>query len=342
LLSFAIVKDIDEELWKECVAHEPLVVSNAGIQYYDILSFILKEHNNFKLESMTKKAMKQQFESKDQLANLNSFLSEFERKKAGITYDKAIFDAGFQVFMREYELQLEKSQLEIYCEKLAKLSTNKASLVMIWGQPEEFAKREFYFDYMIPRLNLQWCEKFMKESYKNDLDKVQGISGLLKTEMKPDSVYSLGKKYGIIRNGSRLFLSMENEPENLLTSIRNYYRGQNIVLNIWSTWCGPCINDMQRSRYISADLDKLPLRFVHLCIDDNTSVENWKEKVIQLQVKGDHIFLNKKLSAEIMSYFDFYSFPNYIFIDHAGNYDPYLIDAISRIDTSTIDFAKSN
>ncbi|MEM6806957.1 MAG: hypothetical protein AAF696_36490, partial [Bacteroidota bacterium] len=57
----------------------------------------------------------------------------------------------------------------------------------------------------------------------------------------------------------------------------------------------------------------------------------WKRTISELLIEGNHIFINGKLGAELMSYFQFSGYPSYVFIDKEGKIDLNYIHSISKI-----------
>jgi len=45
-------------------------------------------------------------------------------------------------------------------------------------------------------------------------------------------------------------------------------RGQDVVVNFWATWCGPCQEELPRLSQIAASYAGKPVKFVFISIDD--------------------------------------------------------------------------
>jgi len=137
--------------------------------------------------------------------------------------------------------------------------------------------------------------------------------------------------------GANLYESNHESVEELINSIRSNSKGKAVIIDVWATWCGPCIGDMKNSKEIKKELRKLPIDIVYLCAENgSTSMKKWKNKVTELKVEGDHIYVPKKLTNDFMDFFNLSGFPSYIFIDKEGNHDTKLINFISRLDIETV------
>jgi cytochrome c biogenesis protein CcmG, thiol:disulfide interchange protein DsbE len=52
------------------------------------------------------------------------------------------------------------------------------------------------------------------------------------------------------------------------------YRGQVVLLNIWATWCGPCVKEMPSIQALNRAMGPKGLKVVAVSIDDATALDN--------------------------------------------------------------------
>jgi cytochrome c biogenesis protein CcmG, thiol:disulfide interchange protein DsbE len=57
------------------------------------------------------------------------------------------------------------------------------------------------------------------------------------------------------------------------------YRGQVILLNVWATWCGPCIKEMPSIEALHQSMGPDGLRIVAISIDDPSAAEQVRQFV---------------------------------------------------------------
>lgn len=89
-----------------------------------------------------------------------------------------------------------------------------------------------------------------------------------------------------------------------------------IYIDVWATWCGPCISEFPRSKELHAQLKGQNISFVYLCIDSEE--DKWKAMLAKFQLPGQHYLLSKKQSAFLKSEFQFSGIPYYMLINQQG------------------------
>ena len=94
-------------------------------------------------------------------------------------------------------------------------------------------------------------------------------------------------------------------------------KGKVIYLDCWATWCGPCLSELPKSLKLIEEYKGKKIAFIFVCIDSEE--KNWKSTLSRLQLKGEHIFLNKEESAEFRKLFNIKGIPRYMLFDKKGN-----------------------
>ncbi len=111
-----------------------------------------------------------------------------------------------------------------------------------------------------------------------------------------------------------LEMNPQNSGDEVLKEIAKKHKGKVIYIDIWGTWCSPClsaITELEPEKKNYSD----NVTFVYLA--DETSPENiWEEKT--KSIEGDHIRLSQIQMQEIMSRFAFSGYPSYIVIGKDG------------------------
>jgi thiol-disulfide isomerase/thioredoxin len=94
-------------------------------------------------------------------------------------------------------------------------------------------------------------------------------------------------------------------------------KGKVIYLDCWATWCGPCLTELPQSLKLMKEYKGKKVSFIFVCIDSED--KNWKALLSRLQLKGEHLYLNKEGSAEFRKQFNIKGIPRYILFDKKGN-----------------------
>ena len=91
-------------------------------------------------------------------------------------------------------------------------------------------------------------------------------------------------------------------------------KGRIIYVDIWATWCGPCLEQFPYSQKLQNELTDVS--FVYLCIEsERTAFHN---TIKRFQLEGQHYFLSKTQSKAIKKELNIDGIPHYLLIDRNG------------------------
>ncbi len=112
-----------------------------------------------------------------------------------------------------------------------------------------------------------------------------------------------------------LEMKAENSGDEVLRDIAEKYKGKVIYIDIWGTWCSPCLHAISEIQPIKKDYSDNVV-FVYLA-DESSPKKTWEEKI--QSIEGEHIRLTQNQMQEIMNRFSFNGYPSYIVIDKDGS-----------------------
>lgn len=92
--------------------------------------------------------------------------------------------------------------------------------------------------------------------------------------------------------------------------------GKVIYLDIWGTWCSPCIAQMKYSKKVHELFKGEAVTFIYLC--DGSSAKSWETAIKKHQIEGSHIYLNASQYGYLKNRFSFVGVPRYLLIDKHG------------------------
>ena len=104
--------------------------------------------------------------------------------------------------------------------------------------------------------------------------------------------------------------------KNTLEAILSKYKNKVVLIDLWATWCDPCLKAMRQFRNTKGEFFDKNVAFVYLT--DGTSPRNlWDEKI--KGIGGEHYYLTGDQWEHIMTYFDLKYIPSYLIFNKEGN-----------------------
>ncbi len=153
---------------------------------------------------------------------------------------------------------------------------------------------------------------------------------------KVESLDSLGQHIKSHDFGADMYMGTHAEIDDLLQVIKEKYKGKAVILDLWGTFCKPCLSDFKNSPAKKEQLkDELDVHMVYLCAGMSSNVNEWSKVVERDHLVGDHIYLDRRMTMAYREKFDIKRYPNYILIDKDGKYKTKLIRAVYDIRVET-------
>jgi thiol-disulfide isomerase/thioredoxin len=113
-----------------------------------------------------------------------------------------------------------------------------------------------------------------------------------------------------------LFNTMGAEGKELLDSIISENKGKVLFIDLWATWCTPCIQGMKTAKEIMPKYENEDIEFIYLCV--NSTEENWQTTLTRLDIGGQHYFCDDSQSRDIKAALNVEGIPHYFIINKNG------------------------
>lgn len=94
------------------------------------------------------------------------------------------------------------------------------------------------------------------------------------------------------------------------------FRGELVYIDIWATWCGPCIQEHPHWDALKADYSDQPVAFLTVSVDDRP--EPWIKMVKDKGMDGHQLYTENAWKSDIAKHFLVNSIPRFILLDEEG------------------------
>ena len=166
------------------------------------------------------------------------------------------------------------------------------------------------------------------ELVKNMFYELNGTTPNLEAVYKEMLSYSIDKKYKekltekfeIVKNLAKGLPSPSFDYENInggKTSLESL-KGKFVYIDVWATWCGPCIAEIPALKEVEKEYHGKNIEFVSISIDDKKDHEKWKKMLADKELKGIQLFADNNWESEFVKKYAIDGIPRFILIDTEG------------------------
>jgi thiol-disulfide isomerase/thioredoxin len=126
-------------------------------------------------------------------------------------------------------------------------------------------------------------------------------------------VYQLGNKNNPLIEQDFIGIDTVTTVQSL---IKNYFQGSFVFVDFWATWCSPCIAEFRNEPKLHKFLEDNNIKMLYVSIDNERSMENWKNLIVRYELAGFHYLGNQNVNVNLGKWFQ--GIPRYMLFDSKG------------------------
>lgn len=96
-------------------------------------------------------------------------------------------------------------------------------------------------------------------------------------------------------------------------------KGKVVYIDVWATWCGPCIAEIEPLKKLEEEFKGKNVAFVGISIDDLQNREKWSNFIKDRQLAGIQLLAENAWQSKICKDYLIFGIPRFILIDKNGN-----------------------
>lgn len=169
--------------------------------------------------------------------------------------------------------------------------------------------------------------KLTKFKEMSSLNSIKNVDSTLVAQIENDNkrfIDYLTKNYEVKHAAFIKFAPGKPSPK--FNNFENYnggttslddFKGKYVYIDVWATWCGPCIAQIPYLKKIEEEYQNKNIEFVSISTDRPNKHQTWKDMIKQKQMTGIQLFAGNDFSFS--QAYEIRGIPRFILIDPEGN-----------------------
>jgi len=97
------------------------------------------------------------------------------------------------------------------------------------------------------------------------------------------------------------------------------FKGKYIYIDVWATWCGPCLKEVPYLKELEKKYHDKNITFLSISVDQKRDYDEWKKMVSDKKMGGIQLFADQSFSSSFFREYNISNIPRFILIDPKGN-----------------------
>ncbi|UMB52420.1 redoxin domain-containing protein [Lutibacter sp. A64] len=103
------------------------------------------------------------------------------------------------------------------------------------------------------------------------------------------------------------------------TSSLDDLKGKYVYIDVWATWCGPCIREIPSLKKVEKNYHGKNIEFVSISVDRQESFEKWQKMIEDKELGGVQLFADNDFQSKFIKDYVINGIPKFILLDPEGN-----------------------
>ena len=136
---------------------------------------------------------------------------------------------------------------------------------------------------------------------------------------------------------SNQFAGFVGKPSPVFENYENYkggttslsdLKGKFVYIDVWATWCGPCLREVPSLKEVEKDYHGKNIEFVSISVDNGRGYKNrsfeaakegWRKMIAEKELGGIQLFSDNAWKSDFLTAYKVNSIPRFILIGPKGN-----------------------
>lgn len=97
-------------------------------------------------------------------------------------------------------------------------------------------------------------------------------------------------------------------------------KGKYVYIDVWATWCGPCLKELPSLKEIEKEFEHANITFVSVSLDAPRFYSMWREMVETEDLGGIQLIVENGWDSDFTTDYGIHALPRFILLDDQGNF----------------------